>query len=190
MLKELSMPFCDLTVFVDLQYQIPKKEKKKKNKILLLTFIQGQDVGMVILRHGDNGLPGESCLSALVYCVSADAWGGGASPVNCVPGTVISQALNRTHIYRNNKIAWPCFIPTGWDTRIPVTWKGDLIACFSWYYNLEINTPHAFNSWIYSLVDFFNNIKISFEEFHVFTKKMHRKCETEQRPFNTVILPY
>lgn len=40
---------------------------------LLLTFIQGQDMGMVILRHGDNSLPGEGSLSALVYCVSADA---------------------------------------------------------------------------------------------------------------------
>lgn len=110
--KHSQCHFCDLSVFADRQYQIPKREKNK-NKILLLTFIQGQDVGMVILRHGDNGLPGESSLSALVYCVSADAWGGGASPVNRVPGTVISQALNRTHIYRNNKIAWRCFIPTG-----------------------------------------------------------------------------
>lgn len=99
--KHSQCHFCDLTVFVDRQYQIPKRAKKKK--ILLLTFIQGQDVGMVILRHGDNGLPGESSLSALVYGVSADAWRGGASPVNRVPGTVISQALNRTHIYRKQQ---------------------------------------------------------------------------------------
>lgn len=64
----------------------------------LLTLVQGQDVWMVFLRESDDGLPTEGPESFLVHSLSGDGGGGGAGPVQCVPGLVVGQALNWTHI--------------------------------------------------------------------------------------------
>lgn len=63
-----------------------------------MTLIQGQHMWMVFLWESDHGLPVEGTYSFLVQTLSADGGGGGAGPVQGVPGPVVGQALHWTHI--------------------------------------------------------------------------------------------
>lgn len=64
----------------------------------LLALVQHKRPGMVISRHGDDGLPLEGPRASLVHCVAGDGGCCVACPVQRVPATVIGQAFHRANI--------------------------------------------------------------------------------------------
>ena len=59
-----------------------------------MTLVQREHVRVVVLGHGDHGLANERPVPGLVHAMPADTGGGGAGPVDGVPGPVVGQALD------------------------------------------------------------------------------------------------
>ena len=69
-----------------------------------MTLVQGEDVRVVFLGQSDHRLTTEGACPFGVHSLPADGGGGGAGPVQCVPGPVVCQALHRAHIYNKQTI--------------------------------------------------------------------------------------
>lgn len=70
----------------------------------LLTLIQSQGMGMVLLRKCDHSLLAEGVNSCLVHSLPGDGGGSRAGPIQSVPGSMVGEALHWTYIWKNKHI--------------------------------------------------------------------------------------